>query len=135
MKLLWILYKHIIKGTPYSLSRLNIRSETMDQEIEINYTKLNAIDGKTGGLLQITSILLVFASLPLMLGEIQDIQKTFLQVFMIVFLISGLFSLFSMWFSEFPSKRLVQIRVIAHNLTVLLTATGLAGACTVMLAF
>ena len=35
----------------------------MEKDTEIMYTKLSAIDGKTGGLLQITSILLVFVNL------------------------------------------------------------------------
>lgn len=107
----------------------------MNRETQIKYTKLSAIDGKTGGLLQITSILLVFASLPLTFGEVQGVQKIYLKTFMLVFLLSGLLSLFSMWFAEHPSGRLVRMRVIAHNLTVIFTALGLAGTCIVMMSY
>ena len=106
----------------------------MDRETEIKYTKLSAIDGKTGGLLQITSILLVFASLPITFGKAIDLQRVYLEVFIMIFLISGLLSLFSMWFAEQPSARLLTLRVIAHNLTVILTAAGLAGTCIAILA-
>jgi hypothetical protein len=99
-------------------------SPAYTREEEVRYQKLSAIDSKCGSLLALTSVLLVFVSLPpIFEGARPQHPGTFRMIF-IALLVSCLISLFVLYFKEDTSEKFVDCRKYALN-----TAVCLTGVC------
>jgi hypothetical protein len=96
---------------------------------EVLYRKLDTIDGKCGSLLAVTSILLVFISLPPMFDTARAMHPGAFKLVFISLLTSCLLALFVLFFKEDASPRFVATRKHALNTAVCLTA-----ACCVVVA-
>jgi hypothetical protein len=86
-----------------------------------NYEKLNAIDVKAGGILALTSLLLVFISLATVQDKILSDHPDLYRSLVIILLVSCLGQLVVLWFSEEPEDWLVTLRMWAFNIAVSLS--------------
>jgi hypothetical protein len=100
----------------------------MDPEMEFRYRKLDALDTKCGALLTLTSVMLVVVSLPLFAQPPVNpwINRLYVLAYLL-FLISAAISVYILWFKEFPSNNFVRYRICLHNVTALMTGTGVLG--------
>ncbi|HUJ42694.1 MAG TPA: hypothetical protein VLW52_03700 [Opitutaceae bacterium] len=96
---------------------------------DVRYRKLDTIDGKCGSLLAVTSILLVFISLPPIFDAARAAHALAFKFVFITLLTSCLLALFVLFFKEDASDRFVETRKYALNTAVCLTA-----ACCVVVA-
>lgn len=94
------------------------------KEEEVRYRKLDAIDAKCGSLLAVTSILLVFISLPPILESVRLAHPVAFKLLAVLLLSSCLIALFVLFFQERTSDRFVTLRKVALN-----TAVGITAAC------
>jgi uncharacterized membrane protein len=92
------------------------------EEEDIRYRKLDAIDTKTGALLAVTSILLVFISLPPIFEEVRPSHAVGFKLVFMALLTSCLISLFVLFFKEHTSESFVEVRKYALNTAVFITA-------------
>ena len=93
-----------------------------DDSHEARYQKLDAIDAKTGALLAVTSVLLVFISLPPIFEKVRPEHPLGFKVVFLALLISCLITLFALFFKEHPSDGFVRARKYALNTAVCITA-------------
>jgi hypothetical protein len=93
------------------------------QEHELHYRKLDAIDAKCGALLAVTSILLVFASMPPVFEMARAGHPLGFKMVFIALLVSCMISLVVLFFKEETSDRFVEGRKYALNAAVCITAT------------
>jgi hypothetical protein len=91
---------------------------------EVRYRKLDAIDSKCGSLLAVTSILLVFISLPPVFDSVRLAHPVAFKLLAISLLSSCLVALFVLFFREHTSEQFVELRKFALN-----TAVGITAAC------
>ena len=89
---------------------------------EVRYRKLDVIDAKCGSLLAVTSILLVFISLPPIFDSVRLAHPYAFRVVAIALLTSCMIALFVLFFREHTSDRFVEIRKAALNTAVCITA-------------
>lgn len=97
-------------------------SHSQSAEEEVRYRKLDAIDTKCGSLLAVTSILLVFISLPPIFENVRPKHALGFKLVFVSLLASCLISLFVLFFKERTSDAFVNLRKLALNLSVCLTA-------------
>ncbi|HUL54202.1 MAG TPA: hypothetical protein VLT83_12400 [Opitutaceae bacterium] len=96
---------------------------------DLRYRKLDTIDGKCGSLLAVTSILLVFISMPPIFDAARAAHALAFKLVFVALLSSCLLALFVLYFKEEASDRFVEMRKYALNIAVCLTA-----ACCVVVA-
>lgn len=92
------------------------------KEEEIRYRKLDALDAKCGSLLAVTSVLLVFISLPPIFDSARSAHPIVFKLVFISLLTSCLIALFVLFFKEHTSERFVEMRKYALNTAVCITA-------------
>ncbi len=92
------------------------------QAEEVRYRKLDAIDGKCGSLLAVTSVLLVFISLPPIFDTARSVHPIVFKALFIALLASCLLALFVLFFKERTSEKFVDLRKYALNTAVCITA-------------
>jgi hypothetical protein len=90
---------------------------------DARYRELDTIDTKCGSLLAVTSILLVFISLPPIFDVVRPKHELGFKLVFISLLASCMISLFVLFFRERTSDRFVEMRKYALNTAVLVTAT------------
>ena len=90
---------------------------------EVRYRKLDAIDAKCGSLLAVTSILLVFISLPPIFETVRPKHALGFKLVFLSLLTSCMIALFVLFFKERTSEKFVQLRKYALNTAVCITAT------------
>lgn len=92
----------------------------MNHEYQKKHEKLDALDSKTGSLLQVTSLMMILVTLPelkLRLGWSYNLS-------MGIFVSAVLISLTILWFNKKPSDSFVQNRILMLNISVILVAVG-----------
>lgn len=94
------------------------------KEEEVRYRKLDTIDAKCGSLLAVTSILLLFISLPSIFDSVRLAHPFAFRILAISLLSSCLIALFLLFFREDTRGQFVRLRKIALN-----TAVGITAAC------
>ncbi len=99
------------------------------QAEEVRYRKLDAIDGKCGSLVAVTSALLVFISLPPIFDSVRLVHPLVFKSIFLALLASSLIALVVLSFKEGTSEKFVDLRKYALN-----TAVGLTAACCVVVA-
>ena len=92
------------------------------EDEDFRYQKLDAIDTKCGSLLSVTSILLVFVSLPPIFETVRPKHLLGFRLVFISLLASCLISLFVLFFKEHTSDAFVELRKYALNTSVCITA-------------
>jgi hypothetical protein len=100
----------------------------LSTRVQTLYLKLNAIDTKCGGLLQLSSVLLVFIGLDptrAFLSEESMLQRAVI----VALLLSCMLTLYVLWFKEAPDEALLARRIRLFNL-----ATGIASAACAVVA-
>ena len=91
------------------------------EEEDVRYRKLGAIDAKCGSLLQLTSVLLVFISMPPIFETLRVQHAFFCKLIFIALLIFCIISLFVLYFKEVTSEEFVNYRKHLLNLAVCVT--------------
>jgi len=99
------------------------------QAEEVRYRKLDAIDARCGALLAVTSVLLVFVSLPPIFDTARSVHPLVFKFLFISLLASCLLALFVLFFKERTKDWFVEMRKYALNTAVCITA-----ACCVVVA-
>jgi hypothetical protein len=89
---------------------------------ELRYRKLDAIDAKCGALLAVTSILLVFISLPPIFEKVRPVHTLGFKIVFLSLLTSCLIALLVLFFKEDTSDTFVCLRKYALNTAVAITA-------------
>ncbi len=95
----------------------------LGEEQETRYRKLDAIDAKCGSLLAVTSVLLVFISLPPIFEVVRPKHESWFKFVFIALLSSCMIALLVLFFKERPSDGFVEMRKRALNTAVFITAT------------
>jgi len=93
---------------------------TMNHEYQKKHEKLDALDSKTGSLLQVTSLMMILVTLP----ELKSRLNWSYNLSMGLFVTAVLFSLTILWFNKKPSDSFVRRRVLMLNISVILVASG-----------
>lgn len=88
---------------------------------DVRYQKLAAIDSKCGSLLQLTSILLVFISMPPIFDAVRPKHAPVFKLIFIGLLLSCLLSLCVLFFKEHTSEQFVDGRKCILNLSLCVT--------------
>ena len=88
---------------------------------EVRYQKLSAIDSKCGSLLQLTSVLLVFISMPPIFDAVRPKHALAFKAIFVGLLLSCLLSLGVLFFKEHTSERFVDVRKYALNFSLCVT--------------
>jgi len=89
---------------------------------DLRYQKLDTIDTKCGSLLAVTSILLVFISLPPVFETMRPAHPLGFKLVFLALLASCFISLFVLFFKERTSDRFLAVRKFALNTAVCITA-------------
>jgi clan AA aspartic protease len=112
----------VVKDGGVTIKRAGDRQ--MEDQKEL-YERLNILDSKCSGLLQLSSVILALNVIPAVGGKLTGFSQVLSILVAVLFLVTSLLSLYVLQIEWQPTSKTLQRRTMAYRISLVLTVIGL----------